>query len=107
MPHASSTKSMGSELSISGSLPGARNIPEGALDPGKDRGEVRRAKDDRQLPMEDHNTRTIIFGRDVTQARKLAEAIAQEAFPQRGVLPGVVRHAAVAVEVGREYHDDS
>jgi hypothetical protein len=30
--------------------------------------------------MEDHNTRLIVFGRDGTQAKAVAEAIAQEAF---------------------------
>jgi rhodanese-related sulfurtransferase len=63
-----------------GSLPGARSIPQGALEPGKDKGEIRKAKDDGRLPMEDHNTRIIIFGRDAGQARILAEAVAQEAF---------------------------
>ena len=32
--------------------------------PGKDTGEVRRAKDDGRLPMEDHNTRILVVGRD-------------------------------------------
>jgi hypothetical protein len=30
--------------------------------------------------MDDHNTRLIVFGRDSTQARAVAEAIAKEAF---------------------------
>ena len=63
-----------------GSLPGARSIPQGAVQPAKDVGEVRRAKDDGRLPMEDHNTRIVVFGRDAAQARGLAEAIAREAF---------------------------
>ena len=63
-----------------GSLPGARSIPQGATQPGKDVGEVRRAKDDGRLPMLDHNTRIIVFGRDGAQAKALAEAIIGEAF---------------------------
>ena len=63
-----------------GSLPGARSIPQGSVQPGKDVGEVRTAKDDGRLPMEDHNTRIVVFGRDATQARALAEAIVREAF---------------------------
>jgi rhodanese-related sulfurtransferase len=63
-----------------GTLPGARNIPQSAVEPGKDVGEVRKAKDDGRLPMEDHNTRIVVFGGDAAQARGLAEAIAREAF---------------------------
>ncbi len=71
-----------------GSLPGARNIPQGALEPGKDKGEIRKAKDDGRLPMEDHNTRIVIFGRDAAQALKLAEAVAHEAFHNAAYFPG-------------------
>jgi rhodanese-related sulfurtransferase len=60
-------------------LPGARNLPRSGLKPGKDVGEVK-AKDDGRLPMEDHNTRIIVFGQEGTQAKAVAEAIAQEAF---------------------------
>ena len=70
----------GSDEFRAGSLPGARSIPQGSVQPGKDVGEVRKAKDDGRLPMEDHNTRIVVFGRDATQAHALAEAIAREAF---------------------------
>ena len=63
-----------------GTLPGARSIPQSAVEVGKDVGEVRKAKDDGRLPMEDHNTRIVVFGRDEAQARGLAEAVAREAF---------------------------
>ena len=62
------------------SLPGARNLPRSRVLPGKDVGEVRAAKDDGRLPMEDHNTRIVVFGEDAEQARAVAEAIAHEAF---------------------------
>jgi len=71
-----------------GSLPGARSIPQGSVQPGKDVGEVRKAKDDSRLPMEDHNTRIIVFGRDASQARALAEAIVREAFHNVSYFPG-------------------
>jgi rhodanese-related sulfurtransferase len=61
-------------------LPGARNLPRSGVKPGKDVGEVKVAKDDGRLPMEDHNTRIIVFGRDGAQAQAVAEAVAQEAF---------------------------
>lgn len=54
-----------------GSIPGAKGIPIA---------EVKAAKDDGRLPMEDHNTRIIVFGTDSAQARAVAEAIAKEAF---------------------------
>lgn len=63
-----------------GSIPGARSIPQSQLGPAKDTGVVKAAKDDGRLPMEDHNTRIIVFGKDSTQARAVANAIAQEAF---------------------------
>lgn len=71
-----------------GSLPRARSIPQGAVQPGKDTGEVRKAKDDGRLPMEDHNTRIVVFGRDAAQARALAEAIVRQAFHNVAYFPG-------------------
>jgi rhodanese-related sulfurtransferase len=62
------------------SLTGSRNLPQSALKPGKDVGEVRAAKDDGRLPMEDHNTRSVVLGQDGAQAKAVAAAIAQEAF---------------------------
>jgi rhodanese-related sulfurtransferase len=62
------------------SLAGARNIPRSLVLPGKDVGEVKAAKDDGRLPMSDHNTRIVVFGRDGDQARHVADAITREAF---------------------------
>ena len=63
-----------------GSIARAHNIPQSGLRPGKDVGEIKAAKDDARLPMEDHNTRIIVFGRTAEQARAVAEAIVGEAF---------------------------
>lgn len=63
-----------------GTIPGARNIPRSQVLTGKDVGEIVKAKNDGRLPMEDHNTRIIVFGRDSAQARFVAEQIAKEAF---------------------------
>lgn len=63
-----------------GTIAGARNVPASRLLPEKDTGEIRAAKDDGRLPMEDHNARIVVFGRDGEQARILAEAVAREAF---------------------------
>jgi rhodanese-related sulfurtransferase len=54
-----------------GTIPGAKNLRLA---------DVKKAKDDGRLPMEDHNTRIIVFGRDGAQARAVTEAIAKEAF---------------------------
>lgn len=62
------------------SIPGARNIPQNKILPGKDVGEVFAAKQDGRLPMEDHNTRIIVFGRNSDQSREVAEALIREAF---------------------------
>jgi rhodanese-related sulfurtransferase len=43
-------------------------------------GEVKKAKDDGRLPMEDHHTRIIVIGADATQVKGVAAAIAHEAF---------------------------
>jgi rhodanese-related sulfurtransferase len=63
-----------------GSIPGARNIPRSLVLEGKDVGEVKRAKDDGRLPMEDHNTRILVVGRDAADALFVAQALVREAF---------------------------
>jgi rhodanese-related sulfurtransferase len=63
-----------------GSIPSAKNLPRSLVREGKDVGEVKAAKDDGRLPMEDHNTRVIVFGKTSAQAKAVAEAIAKEAF---------------------------
>ena len=64
----------------SGTVPGARNIAPSGLRPGKDQGVMKQAKDDGRLPMDDHNTRIIVFGSNAKDARAVADAIASEAF---------------------------
>lgn len=53
------------------SVRGAHNIAAG---------QVAAAKDDGRLPMEDHNTRIIVFGGETAQARAVAKEIAANAF---------------------------
>lgn len=67
---------------------GARNIPRSLVLDGKDVGEVKRAKDDGRLPMEDHNTRIIVLGADAAAARYVAEALTREAFHNVSYFPG-------------------
>jgi rhodanese-related sulfurtransferase len=80
-----------------GTLPGARNIPRSLVLEGKDVGEVRKAKDDGRLPMEDHNTRIIVIGADAGTARYVAEAIAHEAFHNVSYFAGTLSEARGAV----------
>lgn len=81
----------------SGTLPNARNIPRSGVLEGKDVGDVKRAKDDGRLPMEDHNTRLIIIGRDVAEARFVAEAISREAFHNVAYFRGSFQEAQAAL----------
>jgi rhodanese-related sulfurtransferase len=79
-----------------GTVPTARHIPRiGVLD-GKDVGEVRRAKDDGRLPMNDHNTRIVVVGSTAADARYVAEALAREAFHNVAFYGGSVSQALAA-----------
>jgi len=82
----------------SGTLPNARNIPRSAVLEGKDVGEVKRAKDDGRLPMEDHNTRLIVMGTSAADARYVAEALTREAFHNVAYFPGGVEDARRALQ---------
>jgi rhodanese-related sulfurtransferase len=80
-----------------GTIPGARNIPRSRVVEGRDVGEVRAAKDDGRLPMDDHNTRIIVVAASAADARYVAEAIAREAFHNVGYFPGGYEEAAAAI----------
>ena len=54
-----------------GDLPGARGLRIA---------EVRDAKDDGRLPMDDHHTRILVVGANAQEARALAEGVARDAF---------------------------
>jgi rhodanese-related sulfurtransferase len=79
-----------------GTLPNARHLPRSGVLEGKDVGEVRRAKDDGRLPMNDHNTRIIVVGSQVADARYVAEALAREAFHNVAFYRGTVADALAA-----------
>ena len=63
-----------------GTVMRARNIPRSQLGNGREEGVMLEAKQDGRLPMEDHNTRIIVFGATALEARAVADAIAGEAF---------------------------
>ena len=81
----------------SGTLPGARNVPRTAVLEGRDVGELRRAKDDGRLPMQDHNTRLIVVGRSAGDARFVAQALTNEAFHNVAYFPGTFEEANAAL----------
>ena len=68
---------------VSGTLPGARNIPPESLD----RGVLRPGAGD-VIPNDDFNTRIIVFGTDPVQARALAEAVTRAARHNVAYFPG-------------------
>jgi len=72
-----------------GTITGARNIPRSLVLLGKDVGEILQAKNDGRLPMEVHNTRIIVVGKDSAQARFVAEQIAKEAFHNVSYFVGI------------------
>ena len=63
-----------------GTVMNARNIPRSGLGTARETGVMLEAKQDGRLPMEDHNTRIIVFGANGAEARAVADAIAGEAF---------------------------
>lgn len=79
-----------------GTLPNARHLSRSGVLVGKDVGEVRRAKDDGRLPMNDHNTRIIVVGSQGADARYVAEALAREAFHNIAFFGGTMEDALVA-----------
>jgi len=78
-------------------IPNSRNLPRSGVKSGKDVGEVKKAKDDGRLPMNDHNTRIIVFGLDAAQAKAVAEAIAREAFHNVSYFAGPLERLRTAV----------
>ncbi len=76
-----------------GTLAGARHLARSGVLEGKDVGEVKRAKDDGRLPMQDHNTRLIVLGGTAADARYVAEALAREAFHNVAYFPGTFDEA--------------
>jgi len=78
-------------------FPNAQAIPRSAVLEGKDVGEVKRAKDDGRLPMEDHNTRIVVIG-GAGPARYVAEALAREAFDNVSFFAGSIEEARAALK---------
>ncbi len=61
-------------------LSGSKRIGAEVAKGGKDSAAMQQAKNDGTLPIEDHNTRIIVYGDDPQAVRSVAEAITKEAF---------------------------
>jgi rhodanese-related sulfurtransferase len=71
-----------------GSIAGARNL---------EKPDVTKAKDDGRLPMDDHNTRIIVFGAEADQAREVAQEIAKNAFHNVSYFNGTLAELRAAL----------
>ena len=78
------------EQFAAGSLAGAVNMI--------DKDDVVKAKDDKRLPMQDHNTRIIVFGADGEQAHTVAGEIAKNAFHNVSYFDGTVEELMQAIQ---------
>jgi rhodanese-related sulfurtransferase len=78
-------------------FPNAQPIPRSLVLEGKDVGEIKRARDDGRLPMDDHNTRLVVIGGPVP-ARYVAEALAREAFHNVSYFAGSLEEARTALK---------
>ncbi len=89
-------------------LPGARNLPHtgvklgSVMSPGGRRkgggNELRKAKKDGRLPVNDHNTRIIVFGRDGAQAKFVAEVLTKQAFHNTAYFSGTFETLQAALK---------
>ena len=80
----------GAEDFAKGSMSRAKSIPRPLVSTGKDTGELKKAKNDGRLPMNDHNTRIIVFGDSPDEARFVAEQVSREAFHNVAFFAGTV-----------------
>lgn len=78
---------------LTGSIPGAQNIPPGAVQSGRLQPAAAAL-----LPSDDFNTRIIVFGRDASQAHALAAAIARNARHNVAYFPGAFDVVKAAID---------
>jgi rhodanese-related sulfurtransferase len=78
------------EQFAAGSLAGAVNMI--------DKDDVLKARDDKRLPMQDHNTRIVVFGADGEQARSVAGEIAKIALHNVSFFGGTVEELIQGIQ---------
>jgi Rhodanese-related sulfurtransferase len=81
-----------------GSVPGAKRISLDITKGGKDNPAMQQAKNDGTLPVEDHNTRIIVFGDDLQDVQAIADALAKEAFDNATFFVGKYAELAAAIK---------
>jgi rhodanese-related sulfurtransferase len=79
-----------------GSLPDARNLTLETLEPTI-KGMMSGQLHDAPLPLDDFNRRIVLFGRDGTQARTLADAMSKRPWHNVAYFPGSYEEIAAAV----------
>ena len=79
-------------------LSGARRIGIEVAKGGKDNPAMQKAKNDGTLPIEDHNTRIVVFGDDPQAVHSVAHAIAKEAFHNVSIFAGNAVDLRMAVK---------
>jgi rhodanese-related sulfurtransferase len=79
-------------------LTGAKRIGVEVTKGGKDNPAMQHAKNDGTLPIEDHNTRIIVFGDDPQAVQSVSEAIVKEAFHNTAFFAGNAAELARAVK---------
>jgi rhodanese-related sulfurtransferase len=73
-----------------GSLPGAHNVPADQIASG--------VLDRAPLPLDDFNTRIVLFGRDGAQARALADALSKKPWHNVTYFPGTFESLRAAIK---------
>jgi rhodanese-related sulfurtransferase len=73
-----------------GSLPGAHNVPADEIASG--------VLDRAPLPLDDFNTRIVLFGRDGAQARALADAMSKKPWHNVTYFPGTFESLRAAIK---------
>jgi rhodanese-related sulfurtransferase len=85
------------EAFAKGSLPGARNLTHETLD-----GTIKRMMSGQAqnalLPLDDFNRRIVLFGRDATEARRLADAMSKRPWHNVMYFPGSFEELAAAIQ---------
>ena len=81
-----------------GSVPGTKRIGVDVTRGGKDNPAMQEAKNDGTLPVEDHNTRIIVFGDDPQGVQAVADALTKEAFDNVMFFAGKYAELASAIK---------
>jgi rhodanese-related sulfurtransferase len=79
-------------------LAGAKRISVEVARGGKDNADMQRAKNDGTLPIDDHNTRIIVFGDDQQAVKAVADSIAKEAFHNIAFFAGTTSELMAATK---------